>query len=124
MACRARDVTVSAAARFGHGCGHPLTATPTATPQRAARSPEPFRERRHLPVLFGDLVRSQRDACAEVVRHHGGRVAQFHGDGLVVNFGYPVAREGDARRAVQADLDVVQAVRPPATPTPAPASAA
>lgn len=85
-------------------------------------------QRRHLSVMFCDLVgsvemarsldpedlrdvvRSYREACAAVVADHDGTMAQFHGDGIVVYFGYPLAHEGDARRAVQAGLDIVEAV--------------
>ena len=135
LACPSCDTTVTATARFCHSCGLALTgsaaaARPTA-PAAAAKAPseaEHVGERRHMSVMFcdlvgsveiarrldpedlRDLVRSYRDACAEVVWRHGGTMAQFHGDGIVVYFGYPVAHEGDARRAVQAGLDIVQAV--------------
>lgn len=87
-------------------------------------------ERRHLSVLFcdlvgsvelsrrldpedfRDLVQTYRTLCADVVeKRHGGTIAQFHGDGVVVYFGYPTAQEGDARRAVQAGLDIIQEIR-------------
>ena len=35
----------------------------------------------------------------------GGFVSQFQGDGIVVYFGYPVAHENDAERAVRASLE-------------------
>src|SRR6202008_662598 len=35
----------------------------------------------------------------------GGFVSQFQGDGIVVYFGYPVAHENDAERAVRAALE-------------------
>src|SRR6516162_8415673 len=85
-------------------------------------------ERRHLTVLFCDLVGSteiaarldpeewrhiaaqyQRSA-AEAITRLGGHVAEYLGDGLVVYFGWPEAHEDDAERAVRAGLAVVDAI--------------
>ena len=46
---------------------------------------------------------------AEVIRY-GGFVARYMGDGLLVYFGYPTARETDAEHAVRAGLSLVEAV--------------
>src|SRR4029453_4182772 len=46
-----------------------------------------------------------------VVERHGGRVAQHQGDGIYVWFGYPVAAEDDATRAVRAGLDLLVVLR-------------
>ena len=85
-------------------------------------------ERRHLTVLFCDLVSSTeiaarldpedwRDvaaayqrAAAEAVTRFGGHVAKYLGDGLVVFFGFPEAHEDDAQRAVRAGLAIVDSV--------------
>jgi class 3 adenylate cyclase/predicted ATPase len=85
-------------------------------------------ERRQLTILFCDLVgvstlASALDpedlheiikayhACArEVIEQHSGFIAQYLGDGILVYFGYPHAREDDAERAVQAGLKLVEAV--------------
>jgi class 3 adenylate cyclase len=85
-------------------------------------------ERRHLTVLFSDLVGSteiaahldaedwreiaahyQRTAAAAVTRF-GGHVAKYLGDGLMVYFGWPQAHEDDAERAVRAGLAIVDEV--------------
>src|SRR5215472_9632011 len=85
-------------------------------------------ERRHLTVLFSDLVGSteiaahldaedwreiaaqyQRTAAAAVTRS-GGHVAKYLGDGLMVYFGWPEAHEDDAERAVRAGLALVDDV--------------
>ena len=81
-------------------------------------------ERRHLSVMFCDLVGSTpiaerldpedyRDMvheyqgiAMEAVTRYGGRVAQFLGDGVLAFFGYPSAKEDDTRRAVMAGLDI------------------
>lgn len=86
-------------------------------------------ERRQLTVMFCDLVGSTRlagrldpedwrevlhsyhEACAAVLQPSGGHIAQYLGDGLLVYFGYPLANEDDAERAVRAGLALVQAIR-------------
>src|SRR5690606_24431671 len=108
-------------ARFCNQCGAPLA--PSAAP-----------ELRRLTVMFCDLVgsvalASQLDpedwhavlaayqaAAGDAIRRHHGHVAQHLGDGLVADFGYPVASEDDAARAAEAALDVVQAVAGLAVP--------
>jgi len=96
-----------------------------AAPGQAARAPG---ERRQLTVMFIDLVGStelavDQDAedlrdiiwsycrcCAEVVERHGGTVAQYLGDGVLVYFGYPLAVEHSAEHAVRAGLAVIREV--------------
>jgi len=85
-------------------------------------------ERRQLTVLFCDLVDSTRlssqldpedlrevvrayqDTCAKVIARFEGHIAQYLGDGLLVYFGYPLAHEDDAQRAVRAGLGIVEAL--------------
>jgi len=85
-------------------------------------------ERRHLTVLFCDLVGSSKlserldpedfrnllaayqDTCATAVSRYDGQVARYVGDGLLIYFGYPQAHEDDAPRAVHAALEIVGAV--------------
>lgn len=92
-------------------------------------------ERRQLTLLFCDLVGStslstQLDVedlraliaayhrrCTEVVERNGGYVAKYMGDGLLVYFGYPLAHEHDAERAVRTGLELVGSVRELVTPT-------
>jgi class 3 adenylate cyclase/tetratricopeptide (TPR) repeat protein len=82
-------------------------------------------ERRHLVVMFCDVVGSTRlsrhrdvesyfavlqayyETSQSVVTRHGGFVAQHHGDGIYIWFGYPQPREDDAVRAVRAGLDLL-----------------
>ena len=88
----------------------------------------PDAERRQLTVLFCDLVdstplasqldpedlrevvRAYQEACAKVIARFEGHIAQYLGDGLLVYFGYPLAHEDDAQRAVRAGLGMVEAV--------------
>jgi predicted ATPase/class 3 adenylate cyclase len=106
-----------------------------AAPAAVSRTAETA-ERRHVTVMFSDLVGSTAlaagrdpedlrelisayEACvAEVVRRFGGFVAQYLGDGVLVYFGYPEAHEDDAENAVRAGLEVVAAVGALKTPTP------
>jgi class 3 adenylate cyclase len=87
--------------------------------------PDAAAERRQLTVLFCDLVGSTalstqldpedlravvqqyQQTCAEIIRRHDGYIAQYLGDGLLVYWGYPIAHEDDARRAVRAGLEIV-----------------
>jgi class 3 adenylate cyclase len=59
------------------------------------------------PELLRDVVRSYQHVCEDVIGLHHGNIAQYLGDGLLVYFGYPGAREDDARRAVRAGVDIV-----------------
>jgi class 3 adenylate cyclase/tetratricopeptide (TPR) repeat protein len=86
-------------------------------------------EHRLLTVMFCDLVgatelssrmdaedlrevlRHYQKACTGVVAAYDGFVAQYLGDGIMVYFGYPRAREDAAERAIHAALDIVEAVR-------------
>src|SRR5215469_8720762 len=85
-------------------------------------------ERRHLTVLFCDLVNStsiaaQLDpedwrvmvgtyhrAVAEAITRYGGQVAKYLGDGVMAYFGWPEAHENDAERAARAGLAMVDAI--------------
>jgi Adenylate and Guanylate cyclase catalytic domain/AAA ATPase domain len=50
-------------------------------------------------------------------QQHGGYIAKFLGDGLLVYFGWPEAHEDDAERAVRAGLAAAHAVTKLETPT-------
>jgi class 3 adenylate cyclase len=53
-----------------------------------------------------DLVGAYLDAASTAVTEMGGKVAKKLGDGLMALFGYPVAQENDAERAVRAALAI------------------
>ena len=111
--------------------GDPATpvfpAASVPAPPPAASAP-PEAERRQLTVLFCDLVDSTRlasqldpedlrevvrayqDTCAKVIARFDGYIAQYLGDGLLIYFGYPLAHEDDAQRAVRAGLGIVEAL--------------
>ena len=85
-------------------------------------------ERRHLTILFCDLVGSteiaaQLDpedwhevvagyhrASAEVIARFGGHVAKYLGDGVMAYFGWPEAHDNDGERAARAGLAILESV--------------
>ena len=85
-------------------------------------------ERRQMTVVFVDLVgstamgseldpedliqllRQYREVCVAVVGKYEGFIAQYLGDGILVYFGFPVAQEHAAERAVRAGLEIVDKV--------------
>jgi class 3 adenylate cyclase len=85
-------------------------------------------ERRHLTVMFCDLVGSTALSARldpedmqdllrtyfvrvdDIVGSHGGFVARYLGDGALIYFGYPHAHEDDAERAVRAGLALVDGI--------------
>jgi class 3 adenylate cyclase len=52
-------------------------------------------------------VQAYQETCTAVIRRYDGHIAQHLGDGLLVYFGYPVAHEDDAQRAVRAGLEIL-----------------
>ena len=109
----------------------PLQSSATILPDASA-------ERRHLTVMFVDLVGSTtlsarldpedmreiiaayHKCCANLIEIGGGFVAKFMGDGVLAYFGYPLAHEHDAERAVRAGLAIVEAAPTLATVAGAP----
>jgi class 3 adenylate cyclase/predicted ATPase len=85
-------------------------------------------ERRHITVMFCDLVDSTGisakldpeewrdlvgaylDAASAAVAEMGGHVAKKLGDGLMALFGYPMAQENDSERATRSALAILRAL--------------
>lgn len=64
------------------------------------------------PEAYRDVLRRYRALCREVIEaRFGGHVVHEKGDGALSAFGFPVAHENDAERAVRAGLALVRAVR-------------
>lgn len=126
-----------AAAKFCQECGARLTPPGQSRTEQAPGQSRPEKtpvpkglsgERRHLTVLFCDLVGStgiaaQLDpeewretvagyqrAAGEAISRYGGYVAKYLGDGVMAFFGYPEAHENDAERAARAGLAIIEAV--------------
>jgi len=111
---------IFAAVNQGAASIQPLTATPTTGIEpRTQEAPE----RRHVTVLFSDLVGSTalstrmdpedvrevisayQKCVAEIVGRFDGFVAKYMGDRVLVYFDYPEAHEDDPERAVRAGLE-------------------
>src|SRR6266516_4287988 len=108
----------------------PAGPVPVAVPQLPETLPPPEAERRQLTVLFCDLVdsttlaghldpedlrevvRAYHQTCAAVIHLFDGYIAQYLGDGMLVYFGYPLAHEDAAQRAVRTGLGILQAIDP------------
>ena len=103
-------------------------AQPTHQAPLQQRQHTPKAERRHLTVMFCDLVDSTRlssqldpeeyrdvvrayqRVCSKIITRFDGHIAQLLGDGLLVYFGYPQAHEDDAQRAVRTGLGILSAM--------------
>jgi hypothetical protein len=66
----------------------------------------------------GLLLLSTLAISGETVRRFGGFIAKYMGDGVLIYFGYPQAREDDAERAVRAGLELIAAVAALQAPAP------
>jgi class 3 adenylate cyclase/predicted ATPase len=134
MRCNACQCDNPTGARYCTQCGAALTSgdTPSAprvgdpavVPARIPATPMGGLERRAVTIMFCDLVGSTalsgrldpedlgtvllayREAVTDTVRRFGGFVARYVGDSLLVYFGYPLAHDDDAVRAVQAAMQI------------------
>src|SRR5216683_2023074 len=108
-----------------------LTGDVSGTAQPAAPAgpaPQDGAERRHMTVMFcdlvglssltaqidpedmADLIRAFQGAVAAAVTRLDGHVARLVGDGATIYFGYPRAHEDDAERATRAGIALIEAV--------------
>ena len=114
-------------AKFCNECAAPLTASAAVAATVQSRGGIAG-ERRHLTVLFCDLVGSTEIAgrldpeewreivgeyhrvAAQAIERFGGQVAQYLGDGVMAYFGWPEAHDNDAERAARAGLAILDAI--------------
>ena len=67
---------------------------------------------RQEPEAYRELMRGYRVTCRDVIESRfEGHIVQLKGDGTLSIFGFPVAHENDAERAVRAALALVRRVR-------------
>jgi len=113
-------------AKFCSQCGaafEVVSKAATEPPERGVTG-----ERRHLTVLFCDvvgsteiaakldpeewreLVASYHHAAADAITSYGGHVAHYLGDGVMAYFGWPEAHENDAERAARAGLTILESI--------------
>lgn len=85
-------------------------------------------ERRHLTVMFCDIVgstvlserleaedlldvvRRYQNFCASIIGTHEGYIARFVGDGILAYFGYPMAHEDAPDHALHAALGITEGI--------------
>jgi class 3 adenylate cyclase/predicted ATPase len=65
------------------------------------------------PEEMSDLIRTYYATCARLIASYDGFIAKFLGDGVLAYFGYPVAHEDAAERAVRAAFEIIAAVAQP-----------
>jgi len=130
MRCPRCNAEHAPAAKFCGECGAPCDSS-IGTPVSAIpplQSPEVAGERRHLTVLFCDLVGSTsiaarldpeqwretlagfHRAATEAITRFDGHVAKYLGDGVMAYFGWPAAHDNDAERAARAGLALLDAI--------------
>jgi class 3 adenylate cyclase/predicted ATPase len=115
---------------FQVSSSQPPTPSPQTLDSRLEDSRRSDGERRQLTVMFCDLVdsttlstlldpeelrevvRAYHETCASAISRYGGHTAQHLGDGLLVYFGYPAAREDDAQRAVRTGFEILAGLPP------------
>ena len=114
--------------KFCGNCGAGLVEPTAAKPPEVKAIAAAGGERRHLTVLFCDLVGSteiaaQLDpeewrevvaayhrAVAEAITRFGGHVAKYLGDGVMAYFGWPEAHDNDGERATRAGLALLDVI--------------
>lgn len=103
----------------------PADAPSTTTPPHPYADAGPTDELRHVTVLscgpvraadnaldpqdWVSMTRGWRRAAADIALRFGAQVEKARGDRLVAYFGYPVAQEDAAQRAVRAGLAIAEA---------------
>ena len=123
-------VAIAALRPEGPSAGDPvrLSSDSPISPTANLGSSETTAERRPLSVMFCDLIgstalssrldpedlreviRTYQACVADTIRQFDGFIARYVGDGVLIYFGWPEARETDAERAVRAGLAVAAAV--------------
>lgn len=106
-----------------------IAAASDGTPRHAEAAPRrDAGERRHVTALFCDMVgftefagrldpevlqrivNLYENACEACVSRYGGTIFKHLGDGIIAFFGYPLAHEDEAERAIRAALDILAAL--------------
>lgn len=62
------------------------------------------------PEYLSAIVMSFLECCTNTVVKYNAHIARYMGDGLLIYFGYPQARENDAERALRVALEMIDDV--------------
>jgi len=137
LLCSSCGAEISAGSKFCGQCG---TATETTDAPVATTAVELAKsettsavdheaERRQLTVMFCDLadstalsekldpedlrdvISNYQNTCTGLIKKYDGYIARFMGDGILIYFGYPVASEDAAERAVRSGLEIITAIQ-------------
>jgi class 3 adenylate cyclase len=97
-----------------------------ATPPHVVTPERTGGERRHIVILFSDVVGSStiankldpeewrelladyQSATDQAIERFGGHVARFIGDGVLAYFGWPMSHENDGERAVRSAVAILE----------------
>jgi class 3 adenylate cyclase len=117
--------------RSGARCRQPVFASGETHPSLVRRPPSPIQRlanaanspsysatwwgftelaNRVDPEVLQRIIRAYEDACAVCITRYEGYVFQRLGDGIVAFFGYPLAHEGEAERAIHAGLSIIESL--------------
>ena len=128
VGCPSCNAENEAAEKFCGECGAALTVPAAAGTAPREADEAHVGERRHLTILFCDLVGSvtltapldpeewratvavYQRAASEAITRFGGEVVRYVGDGIMAFFGYPIAHDNDAERAARAGLAILDAI--------------
>jgi class 3 adenylate cyclase/tetratricopeptide (TPR) repeat protein len=130
LKCASCGVENRSDAKFCSECGTSLVDAGKAPVEENPTMPvgSTVGERRHLTILFCDVVGSvgltskldpeewratvaqyQRTA-SDAISRFDGAVVRYVGDGIMAFFGYPIAHDNDAERAARAGLAILETV--------------
>lgn len=125
---RITGLGLRAALEKRQGMSEPASTPPEGGPEER----EDAGRRCHVTLLFSDvcdytslaeqldpedayrLRRYVEQLVTGVIRKHGGTISQFYGDGTLAVFGYPTSEEEDARRTIEAALELRELTHGPA----------
>jgi class 3 adenylate cyclase/predicted ATPase len=139
LKCPACDTENPRSNKFCNNCGASILEYSTAGPSNKRRlaealptefnlPPGPGANRRQMSLMSCDLVDSSilahdldpedlrdvlegfHDLSKEVIEEYGGFYAEYLGDGFLSCFGYPVAHEDNAYRAVLTGLKIIEEI--------------
>ena len=68
------------------------------------------------PEEMSDVIHAYQNSVAGEVARYEGNVAKLMGDGALIYFGWPIAHEDDAERAVRTGLSIIEVIKSLQTP--------